>query len=291
MTATVTADRAAAQAEAAAGRAGVEVRSLGHIDDVARLDGLFASVWGPRGNAFVPLEILQAFRLAGNYVVGAYAGDRLVAGGVAFLGEHGGRLHLHSHIVGVVPDLQGRAVGYAVKLHQRAWCLARGVDEVIWTFDPLIRRNAYFNLEKLRTRVVGYEERFYGDALDDAVNAGDDSDRAVVSWPLSDPEVVAAADGDTPPAGDASLSGEVILRPGDGDEPVATPVDAAGATLRAWVPPDIVTLRRQDPELGRAWRVALRRTVGRAVRDGGYVGVGMSRDGWYTLVPDAVEGR
>jgi predicted GNAT superfamily acetyltransferase len=265
----------------------VVIRPLDRIEDIERLDDLFASVWGFRGTPFVPLEILQALRLSGNYVVGGYAAGRLVAGGVGFLGEHAGRPHLHSHIVGVVPDLQGRAVGYAVKLHQRAWCLARGVDQVIWTFDPLIRRNAYFNLVKLGTRVVGYEERFYGDALGDPVNAGDDTDRAVVAWELSDPEVAAAADSPpTAPSADRP-TGTRILRCGDADEPVTVAPETAApdAVLRAWVPADIVALRRGRPDLARAWRLALRHTVGRAVQQRGYVGVGMSRDGWYTLVP------
>jgi predicted GNAT superfamily acetyltransferase len=48
------------------------------------------------------------------------------------------------------------------------------------------------------------------------------------------------------------------------------------------VPEDIVALRRSDPTLARAWRRALRETLGDAIQRG-YVVVGATRDGWYVL--------
>ena len=56
---------------------------------------------------------------------------------------------LHSHITGVAPG-QHRGIGFPLKVHQQAWALACGVPEVVWTFDPLVARNAWFNLAKLR---------------------------------------------------------------------------------------------------------------------------------------------
>ena len=43
-------------------------------------------------------------------------------------------------------------------------------------FDPLVRRNARLNLVRLGADVTDYLPDFYG-AMDDAVNAGDRSDR------------------------------------------------------------------------------------------------------------------
>ncbi len=60
---------------------------------------------------------------------------------LGFLGWSGG-LHLHSHMNAVDPAARGRGIGVALKLRQRAVCLAHGVDEMRWTYDPLIRRNA-----------------------------------------------------------------------------------------------------------------------------------------------------
>ena len=92
---------------------------------------------------------------AGGYISGAYAGDELIGASAGFLGRRAGELHLHSHISGVIAARQSRHVGVALKQHQRAWALARGIDSIEWTFDPLVRRNAFFNLVKLGAEVVG----------------------------------------------------------------------------------------------------------------------------------------
>jgi predicted GNAT superfamily acetyltransferase len=276
------ADAAHRLAAAAAARAGVRIRRLATIDEFVELDAVFTRVWGNRGGrAIAPVEMTQALHFAGNYIVGAYDGERMVGGAHAFLGRHEGRLHLHSHITGVVPELQTHAIGYAVKLHQRAWAMANGIDEIIWTFDPLIRRNAYFNLSKLGARVTGYHANFYGDLPDD-INAGDESDRAVITWMVTAPDVDAALAGSRPKPPAAGGDLDVIL-----DERCAThDVDLERRRpLRAWVPEDIVALRRTEPASALAWRRGLRDTLGRAI-EAGYEAVAMSRDGWYTLVPE-----
>ena len=246
------------------------IRELTAIEELHRAAELLAGIWGlPPDRGPVTPELLRALAHSGNYVAGAWDGGALVGASAGFLGRHQNSLHLHSHISGVDPAHQGRHVGLALKRHQRAWAAGRGVATIEWTFDPLVRRNAYFNLAKLGARIVGYEPHFYG-AMRDAVNAGDETDRAVVRWDVDS--------GDPRPQEPA---GVVVLRPDDDGAPV---VDKSDATqLRVWVPQDIVDVRRRDPELGLAWRSALRDTMGAAVSDG-YSAVGMSRDGWYTLV-------
>jgi predicted GNAT superfamily acetyltransferase len=48
------------------------------------------------------------------------------------------------------------------------------------------------------------------------------------------------------------------------------------------VPEDIVSLRRSDPSLARAWRLALRKTLTEAI-ESGYELSGATRSGWYVL--------
>jgi predicted GNAT superfamily acetyltransferase len=268
----------------AAERSRVTVRPLETIDEIVELDAMFARVWGA-SHAFVPIELTRAMRYAGNYVVGAFADadGRMVGGSLGFFGEHAGRPHLHSHITGVLPDLQARSLGFAIKVHQRAWCLAAGLDEVVWTFDPLIRRNAYFNLAKLGAEMVGYEKEFYGVALNDDVNRGDESDRGVIRWSIASDRVAALLGGGRvaaqPDAGDADDAAVILDEDGIA---APEPSPSVGCALRAWVPADIVAIRRADPAGARAWRHAFRATVGTAITRG-YVAVAMSRDGWYRL--------
>ena len=248
---------------------------------------LLCAVWGvDRREPPVRRDLLRALAHAGNYVAAATADGRLVGAIVGFLGHHGQEPVLHSHILGVTERMQGRSVGFALKQHQRWWCLARGLDQVTWTFDPLVRRNGRFNLNKLGARIVAYHPNFYG-PMEDGINAGDETDRCVVWWPLLDERVVRAADGGPselvggPPPGAA-----VVLEADSAGWPAQTGGQAAGAAgaaaLAAWVPDDIVPLRRDDPERAMAWRRALRAALSEGL-DGGHRVVGMTRSGWYVL--------
>jgi len=62
--------------------------------------------------------------------------------------------------------------------------LTNGVGQrkkIILIFDPLVRRNAKLNIVKLGVDISAYYPNFYGD-MPDALNAGDESDRLMVSW-------------------------------------------------------------------------------------------------------------
>ncbi|MET9271994.1 GNAT family N-acetyltransferase [Kribbella sp. NPDC003557] len=269
-------DRATAAAEAAALTAGVTVREIRELTELEEVVRLYAAIWGNGTNPQVTVELLRALTKAGNYVGGAFAGDRLVGACVGFF-HAPSEDALHSHIAGVSRDGIGRGIGFALKLHQRSWALGRGVSEVAWTFDPLIRRNAYFNLVKLGARADEYLPNFYG-AMTDAINGGDDSDRLLVRWRLADPAVMAACEG-MPHAVDTGAA-VVALGISDAGAPVAGP-PGDGMCLVA-VPPDVEGLRVRQPALARAWRTAVRETLGALLSDGGRI-TGFDRAGWYVV--------
>ncbi len=64
-------------------------------------------------------------------------------------------------------------LGRLLKQHQRDWAFAHGVGHITWTFDPLVARNAHFNLRVLGARITEYLVDHYG-AMDDGVNRGDE---------------------------------------------------------------------------------------------------------------------
>jgi predicted GNAT superfamily acetyltransferase len=237
-------ERATEQARRAAERAGVEVRPLEGVSDHAAAGALFVELWGAPGGELFD-HMLTALSMAGNYLAGAYAGDgSMVGASVGFAALHG-RDELHSHITGVAASHQGAGVGAALKLHQRAWSLARGIDVVTWTFDPLVRRNAVFNLKRLGAVAERYLLDVYGE-MGDLLNAGSPSDRLLVAWWLADESVAAAADGNRT---------EREPAPGAEIRRVATPAD-------------VELLRRDDPEAARAWRVRLRSELAGALEEG-----------------------
>jgi predicted GNAT superfamily acetyltransferase len=267
---------------AASARARVEVRELTTLTELQRAESLLSEIWGrPHDAPTIATELLRAFSTTGNYVAGAWRAHELVgaAAGIHARGEAG--VYLYSVVAGVGPGHRTRHVGFALKQHQRAWALARDLDLITWTYDPLVRRNAYFNLTKLGADVTGYHEDFYG-PMHDALNQGDESDRCVVSWRLAGERArVAAAGGRVPESPDAARDDAVrILAAGDGGAPVCAA--ATGDVLLAWVPEDITAMRTGDRGQAQAWRSAARATLGRALA-GGYTAVGMLRSGWYVL--------
>ena len=263
-------------AHAAAERGGVEIRVLDQVDDLVAASRLIAEVWDDPGPAKAPPEFLRALSYAGNYIVGAFSDGEIAAASVAFIGLDGGPLKLHSHITCVRPDLQGRSLGFAVKQDQRAWALERGIDVIEWTTDPLVRRNGFFNLQKLGAEMVGYHIDFYG-AMADGLNAGEESDRVVVRWTLRDERAVVASEGTLTIPDDTDGAAPILDE--NGTVGAAT---LGGRAARAWVPADIVEMRANDREGAHEWRIALRSSLGSAI-EAGYRARGMTRDGWYLL--------
>jgi predicted GNAT superfamily acetyltransferase len=215
----------------------IQILPLDTVSEVHTASQVLADVWGgDRGG--MPPNLLRALAHAGNYAVGLYDEGRMVAASVAFFAAPAQR-SMHSHITGVLPEYQGRGLGRIIKNHQREWALARDVGHITWTFDPLVARNAHFNLSVLGARVTEYLVDHYG-PMDDGVNRGDETDRIMVSWALASP-------------------------------PVATPSDDRVATTVA-IPHDIETLRRESPMEAADWRFRVREEILGLLQDGLVVG-------------------
>lgn len=234
------------------------IRELHDLPDVEDANALFGKIWG---SAPMGVEHMRALSHAGNYVAGAFHNGQLVGASVAFFAAPAGSA-LHSHVTGALP---GHRAGLALKLHQREWALARGLQRITWTYDPLVRRNAHFNLTKLGGRPVEYLASFYG-AMDDAINGGDDTDRALVAWELSHPDAVAAAASPAPVPVPADAVTVLSVRDG---LPAVSHSDAP--TLLVEVPADIEALRNSDPGAAKAWRLAMREVLGGLLADGARV--------------------
>jgi predicted GNAT superfamily acetyltransferase len=288
------ADEAAARAAKAAG---VVVRELATLGELDAMITLFDQIWEPdSGNPSLRVDMVRAMTKAGNYASGAYdaASGQLLGACIGFFGPPA-RAELHSHIAGVLPAGLGRAVGFALKVHQRAWALRHGAAVIAWTYDPLIRRNAYFNLVKLGAHPVEYLPDFYG-AMDDAINAGTESDRVLVHWDLASAAARAASAGQPRPASfeaERAHGAVVALSVGAGGRPApgepgapAPPAGGAPPRVLVGVPADIEAIRLADPPLAAAWRAALRDALSPLLERGARV-TGFARSGWYVVATGA----
>ncbi len=241
-----------------------------HLREVSRF---FVGIWGrTEEGAPVSSEIMRAVVHAGGLVSGLYRGESLL--GAAVLGRaQPGRCY--SYLAATDPSVRDSGLGGVLKDHQRAWARREGLTAMSWTFDPLVARNARFNLVKLGAVAEGYECDFYGE-MTDAINAGDHSDRLIVTWDLTDER---SPRRDSERGADAAPVARMQLGP-DGH----TALEEGAGWRRIRVPSDIVSLRRQDPELARAWRRATRSWFEESMASG-WRAVSMSRDGWYRLEP------
>ena len=268
-------------ATAVAERSGVRIASLVGMDELTAACKLLDRVWGlaPGQTSEIQPPLLRALEHAGSYVVGAYRGEQLVAASVGFLGAPIGR-GLHSHITGVLPQMAGSGVGAAIKWHQRAWALDRGLDTITWTYDPLVARNSYFNVTRLGARPREYLVDFYG-LMTDQLNAGQPSDRALAVWPLNSAPVLDCAAGSVPTPDVRSATWRLAVGP-DG-RPDVRPVPPTVRPVLIAVPADVEALRRSDPEAALAWRLALRECLAPLIEDHAWEVSGFLKSGIYVV--------
>jgi predicted GNAT superfamily acetyltransferase len=263
----------------AAAAAGVTIRELTDLAELSGVISLYEEIWRPTASPPVSTELLRAMSKAGNYVAAAFDGAKLVGACVGFFTAPVAGA-LHSHVAGVSATVAGRHVGFALKLHQRAWTLRHGVGVIEWTFDPLVARNAFFNIGKLGGRPAEYLPNFYGD-MDDGINGDDDTDRLLLHWDLDSPKVNAACAGVSQGADRRALGrAAVALDRSEHGGPVAGQSD--DALVLVAVPTDVERLRTSDPGQAREWRAAVREVLGGLLADGARV-IGFDRDGWYVV--------
>lgn len=268
----------------AASRAGVTVSALDSQADIDSTIALLARVWSVGGGEpLMTSPLARAFAHSGNYVAGAFDGTSMIGASVGFLGQDAGGVHLHSHITGVDPGVQVKGIGYALKLHQRAWALEKGMTRIGWTFDPLVSRNAYFNITKLGADITGFHANFYG-VMRDGINREDESDRCVVSWDLVSQRSIDAANGVGLDPKVAADEGHRLLGLAPDGSPVLQP--RVAETLLACIPRDIVAVRAAELDQATAWRRALRDAFDWAFQEA-YRVTGMTKSGCYVLTQSA----
>lgn len=253
---------------------GVTIRAVHDVAGVAAVSDYLSDVWQtPRTAPPYPAEVLHSLVHAGGAVHAAHDGTRPAGAAVAVRGPGNDTYSLVA--------AADRGLGLAVKRAQRAWALGIGARTMRWTFDPLVGRNARFNLAKLGAVGTEYLVDFYG-PMTDGVNDGDESDRLTVTWDLTAP-----VPADAPPVPHEGFDRAVRHSPAGAS---AVAPDGGPLARRArdgrhiWcrVPDDIVALRAADPALALRWRHAVRAVFTDAFARG-CTATGMSRDGWYTL--------
>jgi predicted GNAT superfamily acetyltransferase len=174
--------------------ASLEVRKCQTLEEFHLCVALQREVWGEVDLELEPTAMFVVASHTGGQVLGAFDGERLAGFTMAVVGWRDSAPYLHSHMTAVHPDYRNRGVGRMLKLFQREDALLRGIRLVLWTFDPLEFRNAYFNLNRLGAISREFLPNLYG-VTTSPLHRGLPTDRLVAEWQLDSQRVVAAVAG------------------------------------------------------------------------------------------------
>ena len=230
----------------------VKIQKLDTLSLQGKAGDIFDRTWSLDAGTEITPNLLQAMVHSGSYLSGAFIDNKIVGAAFAFPATNGG-LHLHSHMTAVLDEYRDKGVGYALKVDQWNWAKKQKQSHLSWTFDPLVRRNAKLNIVKLGVDISAYHPNFYGD-MPDALNAGDESDRLIVSWST---EI------------DAPKARELITNPKPDD-------------ILIEIPEDIVVIRSKNQSESMKWRRQVRDQFLAAFEKNGKV-VGFSVNNEYVV--------
>jgi predicted GNAT superfamily acetyltransferase len=166
----------------------VELRRCHGIEDFRACVALQKEVWNFTDAELVPLRMFVVADKVGGQVMGAFEGDTMVGFALSVPGTRSGHIYLHSHMLAVRKDHRNSGLGRQLKLMQREDALARGIELIEWTFDPLEIKNAYLNIEKLGAVARRYNINQYG-ITSSPLQGGLPSDRLIAEWWLKSKRV------------------------------------------------------------------------------------------------------
>lgn len=268
-------------ARSAAAEAGVEIVELSTPAEFEMFSDVVDEIW-QRDQRWIAVERVAARAHAGSYVVGMYdlATGRMIGISLGFP-ESSEPEVLYKDISGIVPDVRGRGRFRALLMYERAWGFRNGYETMQGSFDPLLRRNAWLNIERRGQTVTDYAVNKYGTPQTASIHGFDDTDRFTIRWNLRSPHVLDALEGRREPPDESRLRAEGA-RDLISDDGIVLPFAADHHTLLCSTPDDITSLRTTDPDAATRWRLGVREVMVRSL-DAGYRVTGATTGGQYVL--------
>ena len=196
----------------------VLIREIETLEGLQQCVELQRKVFASPDLEISPVRHLLVARYAGGFTLGAYLGERLVGFVLSlpmFLADM--KPAFYSHMTAVDAEFQSLGIGARLKWAQRERSLAVGVEYIKWTYQPVLARNAFFNLERLGVTINTYMPNFYGtgaEANESKIQVMDvESDRLFADWHLNAPKTIALS------------KGENYVEPGEPARTISIPPD------------------------------------------------------------------
>jgi predicted GNAT superfamily acetyltransferase len=262
------------------------IREAHTMEDLTATVALQKSVWQMQGDEATSSYVQNAVIHNGGSVLIAEHEGNIIGFTFGFPAIRGTKIWLWSHMAGVLAEYQGQGIGFMLKQRQRIWALDNGFSVIGWTFDPLQRGNANFNLNQLGAIAKKYYPDHYG-VMTDELNAGLASDRLEVYWELKNPHVIALSDGINRRVNDVEINPQHCLVYLSEDLDVVYNMPNALAEMEYYVeiPKKISSLKQTHLSLAQEWQLAVRKAITYILAEG-YVLSGFTNRGnrcWYVV--------
>lgn len=252
---------------------GLHIRHLRTHEEYAACVALQEETWGADFSERVPAAILKVSQRLGGVTAGAFdANERLLGFVFGMTGVENGRLVHWSDMLAVHPDFRDHGIGGQLKEFQRETVQRLGVDVIYWTFDPLVARNAHFNLNRLGVEVAEYVIDMYGASTDSPLHRGLGTDRFIVAWQVAPPQRANVEHYD-------GRGASVLNAPDKGGVPAMPQLAerSLGANLRVEIPLEIDRVQETSLKLAGRWRATTRAALTWGLEHGYHV-AGFYRD-------------
>jgi predicted GNAT superfamily acetyltransferase len=232
------------------------IRDIKELSELRAVEELQKQIWGCSDREILPSLALIPIIEVGGVLLGAFDQSNLVGFVLAFPGIEDRRLILHSDMLAVKSEYRSHGLGFRLKLAQREKALAKGIDRITWTFDPLQSLNAHLNFARLGVISNRYKVNYYGQTSSFLHRTG--TDRLWVTWLLNSKRVKkkleSCAPANLPKDTESSVT---MLAVSDSDEPLLKNNTGEGSVVIE-IPGNMNELMIKDSELAIRWREASR---------------------------------
>jgi predicted GNAT superfamily acetyltransferase len=247
----------------------IEIRTLRSNDDCQAAADFQREIWGTDYVDIVPGTLLHVVDYVGGLAAGAFdASGDLVGFVFGMNGVRDGDLVHWSHMLGVRESARNSGLGRMLKEYQRTTLAAVGVKRIYWTFDPLMSKNAYFNINRLGAEIVEYVPDMYG-RTSSPLHMGLPTDRLIACLPTTPREGARRLD--------LSAPTPVLTAFPKLDDHTVSVRDHAPETALIEIPTDILQVLATSTTTAQTWRLAVRDHFQWALAHG-YSVTGMHRD-------------
>lgn len=160
------------------------VRQLKEIDEFSNVLMVQKEVWAFEDIEIIPEHVFKdatGLLSPNGTILGYFVEDKLVGYIMTFPTSNPKEVLVE--MLAVLPDFQGKGIGFKLNLELRKIMLDLNIDKLLWTYDPLESVNANLYVRKLGGIITHHFVDYYG-MIDSKIHSGVPTDRFLIEWDI-----------------------------------------------------------------------------------------------------------